>query len=42
MFGPMIPGFAEQQEMINAVMGALNSILGDVSELNIEILFEKK
>lgn len=42
MFGPMIPGFAEQQEMINAVMGALTSILGDVSELNIMMGLEKK
>lgn len=42
MFGPMIPGFAEQTEMINTVMGALTSILSDTKTLNVGISFSKQ
>lgn len=42
MFGPMIPGFAEQTELINTVMGTLTSILGDTKALNVGMYFDKK
>lgn len=42
MFGPMIPGFAEQTELINTVMGALTTILSDTKEINAGLYFDKK
>lgn len=42
MFGPMIPGFAEQTELINTVMGALTTILIDTKEINAGLYFDKK
>lgn len=42
MFGPMIPGFAEQTELINTVMGVLTSVLGDTQALSAGIYFTKK
>lgn len=41
MFGPMIPGFAEQTELINTVMGALTSILSDTKTLSAGMYLEK-
>lgn len=42
MFGPMIPGFAEQTQLINTVMGALTTILSDTKEINAGMIFDKK
>lgn len=41
-FGPLIPGFAEQTELINTVMGVLTSVLGDTQTLSAGMYFTKK
>lgn len=42
MFGPMIPGFAEQTELINTIMGTLTSVLSDTKEISAGLLFDKQ
>ena len=41
-FGSMIPGFAEQTELINTVMGAVISILKDTKTLSVGMSFTKQ
>lgn len=41
-FGPMIPGFKEQTELINTVLGTVTSILKDTKTLSVGMSFTKQ